>query len=48
MKIKEMVGFAGYTYFAKYLPGSDARVVGKLCRKMRGIFAEMFIFSGGV
>lgn len=48
MKIKEIVGFVGYTYFAKYLPSSDARVIGKLCRKTRGMFAKMFIFSGGV
>lgn len=47
MKIKEIVGFVGYTYFAKYLPSSDARVIGKLCRKTRGMFAKMFIFSGG-
>lgn len=47
MKIKEIVGFAGYTYFAKYLPSSDARVIGKLCRKTRGMFAKTFIFSGG-
>lgn len=47
MTIKQLVGYIGYSYFAKYLPKSDAKVVGALCKTIRGMFAKMFILYGG-
>lgn len=46
MKIKQVIGYIGYFYFAKYLPKSNAKFIGKLCKSVRYMFAKMFIFSG--
>jgi maltose O-acetyltransferase len=46
MKIKQAVGYIGYTYFAKYLPKSDARIIGDLCKAVRAMFVGMFIPLG--
>lgn len=46
MKIKKMIGYIGYSYFAKYLPKSNARIIGGVCKKLRNSFAGMFISAG--
>lgn len=46
MKIKQLIGYAGYYYFAKHLPISNARIVGKVSKILRGFFAGMFMFVG--
>lgn len=46
MKIKQAIGYVGYSYFAKYLPKSDAKIIGGVCRQIRCGFAKMFIIAG--
>lgn len=46
MNLKHVVGYIGYFYFAKYLPKSNARIVGGVCKAIRRLFAGMFISAG--
>lgn len=45
MKVIKIIGYIGYSYFAKYLPKSNARIVGGISKGIRNAFARMFIFS---
>ena len=46
MKIKQVIGYIGYSYFAKYLPASNAKVLGWSSKTIRNMFAKMFISAG--
>ena len=48
MKVKEVIGYVGYSYFAKYLPKSNARLIGGFSKYLRRKFVKMFVnFCGG-
>lgn len=46
MKARQMIGYIGYTYFAKHLPKSNVRIVGGIFKAIRNTFAKMFIVAG--
>lgn len=46
MGVKQIIGYIGYSYFAKYLPKSNARILGTISKMIRNAFARMFIIAG--
>ena len=47
MNLKQLIGYIGYSGFAKFLPKSNAKVFGKPSRLLRSAFAGMMISYKG-